>query len=86
MLYKAQNDVIKFFDGYSLMASKAKYKATKGEGPPRKMLQKLPIALAQVCNTSESLLIQIIQIVYLLYQSDEITKKVYSNTIESIQI
>ena len=86
MLYKAQNDVIKFFDGYSLMTSKAKYKATKGEGPPRKMLQKLPIALAQVGNTSESLLIQIIQTVYLLYQSDEITKKVYSNTIESIQI
>ena len=50
------------------------------------MLQKLPIALAQVGNTSESLLIQIIQIVYLFYQSDEIPKKVYNNTIESIQI
>ena len=52
------------------------------------MLQKLPIALAQVKsdNNSEVLLIEIRQIFYLLYQSKEITKKVYNNIIKSIQI
>ena len=51
-LYKARNEVIKFSDDYSLMISEAKYKATKGTGikilTPKQMLQKLPIALAQV--------------------------------------
>ena len=51
------------------------------------MLQKLPIALAQVKagNNSESLLNEIRQIVYFLYKSKQITKKVYNNIIESIQ-
>ena len=51
------------------------------------MLQRLPIALAQVeaGNNSESLLNEIGQIVSSLYQSKEITKKVYNNTIKSIQ-
>ena len=41
------------------------------------MLQKLPIALAQVKagNNSENLLNEIRQIVYSLHQSKEITKK-----------
>ena len=41
------------------------------------MLQRLPIALAQVKsgNNSENVLIEIRQIVYSLYQSKEITKK-----------
>ena len=45
------------------------------------MLQRLPIALAQAnaVNISESLLNEIRQIVYSLYQSKEITKKVYNN-------
>ena len=45
------------------------------------MLQRLTIALAQVKtgNNSENLLNQTRQIVYSLYQSKEITKKVYSN-------
>ena len=48
------------------------------------MLQRLPIALAQVKagNNSENLLNEISQIVYSLYQSKEITKKVYSNIIQ----
>ena len=52
------------------------------------MLQKLPIALAQVKagNNSESLLIEIRQILYSLFQSKEITKKVYNNIIKSIQL
>ena len=44
---------------------------------PKQMLQRLPIALAEVKvgNNSESLLNEIIQIVYSLYQSKQITKK-----------
>ena len=51
------------------------------------MLQRLPIALAQVKvgNNSERLLNKIRQIVYSLYQSKGITKKVYNNIIESMQ-
>ena len=49
------------------------------------MLKGLPIALAQVKagNNSESLLSKIRQIVYSLYRSKEITKKVYNNIISS---
>ena len=45
---------------------------------PKQMLQRLPIALAQAKagNNSEGLLNEIRQIVYSLYQSQEITKKV----------
>ena len=51
------------------------------------MLQGLPIALAQVKagNKSESLLNEISQIIYSLYQSKQITKKVFNNMINSIQ-
>ena len=54
---------------------------------PRQMLQRLPIALAQVKagNNSENLLNEIRQVVYSLYQSMEITKRVYNNIIKSIQ-
>ena len=50
------------------------------------MLQRLPIALAQVKagNNSENLLREIRQIVYSKYQSKETTKKVYINIIKSI--
>ena len=52
------------------------------------MLQRLPIALAQVKpgNNSESLLNEIRQIVYSLYQSKQITKTVYNNIIKSINV
>ena len=52
------------------------------------MLQRLPIALAQVKagNNSENLLNEIRQNVYSLYQSKEITKNEYNNIIKSIQI
>ena len=51
------------------------------------MHQRLPIALPQVKagNNSESLLNEIRQIVYFLYQSKKSTKKVYNNIIKSIQ-
>ena len=50
------------------------------------MLQRLPIALALVKagNNPESLLNEIRQIVYSLYQSKQITKKVNNNIFESI--
>ena len=53
---------------------------------PKQILQRLPVALAQVKtgNNSESLLNEIRQIVYSLYQSKQITKKVYNNIIKLI--
>ena len=75
------------------MMSEARYKAkkddTKGEGltilTPKQMLQRLPVAIAQVKadNNSENLLNEIRQIIYSLYRSKEITKKVYNNLIQS---
>ena len=52
------------------------------------MLQRLPIALAHVKagNNSEKLLNEIRQISYSLYQSKQITKKVYNNIIKSINV
>ena len=91
MLCKARKYAIEFFDDYSSMVSEAKLKATKGTGlkilTPNQLLQRLPIALAQVKagNNSENLLNEIRQIVYSLYQSKETTKKVYNNIIKSIQ-
>ena len=55
---------------------------------PKQMLQRLPIAPAQIKagNNSKSLLNEIRQIVYSLYQSKEIIKKVYNNKIKSIKV
>ena len=51
------------------------------------MLQRLPRAQAQVKRGNNSdLLNEIRQIVYFLYQSKVITKKVYNNTIKRIQL
>ena len=67
------------------MILKVKRLAKQGKGLqiliPKQMLQRLPIALAQIKagNNSESLLNEIRQIVYYLYQSKEITKKVHNN-------
>ena len=72
------------------MMSKAKTKATKETGlkilTPKQMLQRLPITLAQVKagNKSENLLNEIRQIIYFLYQSKQITKKVYNKITKSI--
>ena len=91
ILYKARNRVIKLFDDYPSMESEANLKGAKGRGlktlTPKQMLQRLPIALAQVKPgyKSENSLNKIRQIVYFLYQSKEITNKVYNNIIKSIQ-
>ena len=69
----------------------AKQNETKGTGlkilTPKQMLQRLPIALAQIKagNNSEILLNEIRHFVYSLYQSKQITKNVYTNIIKSIQ-
>ena len=90
-LYNATKAAIDFFDEYS-RTSEARHQAKKGTGlkilTPKQMFQKLPIGLAQIKagNNSESLLNEIRQIVYSLYQSKEITKKVYKNIIKSINV
>ena len=76
------------------MIIEAKKLAKKQEGTglkiltPNQMLKRLPIALAQIKagNNSESLLNEIRQIVYSLYRSKEITKKLYYNLIKSIKV
>ena len=52
------------------------------------MLQRLPIALAQVKvgNRSENLLNKICQIIYSQYWAKEITKIVYNNIMNSIKL
>ena len=52
----------------------------------KQMLQRLPVALAQVKagKNSENLLNEIRQIVYSLYRSKESTKKVYNNLMKSL--
>ena len=87
--------LLKFYDDYSLIISEAKSKAklndTKGKGlkmlTPKQMLQRLPIALAQgkTGNNSQNLLNEIRQIIYSLYQSKEIIKKVCNNLIKSLK-
>ena len=52
------------------------------------MLQRLPLALAQVKagNTYEKLLNEIRQITHSLYWAKQITKKVYNNVVNSIKL
>ena len=93
--YISREEVITFFRDYIEMLSDANYNAKQNETKgtelkiltPKQLLQRLPIALAKVRagNNSESLLNKIRQIVYSLYQSKQITKKVYINIIKSIQ-
>ena len=96
----SREEVINFFRDYTEMLSDANYDArqnkTEGKGLKRltllktltlTMLQRLPIALAQVKagNNLESLLNEIRRIIYFLYQSKQITNKECNNIIKSIQ-
>ena len=93
--YHYREEVFNFFIDYIKMmldsSHKAKQDETKGIGLkiliPKQMLQRIPIALAQVKagNNSKHLLNEIRQIVYSLCQSKEITEKVHNNIIKSIQ-
>ena len=63
------------------MVSEAKYKPIHGEGikilTPKQMLQRLPIAIAQVKegNTFENLLNEIRQIIYICIEQKKLLKK-----------
>ena len=84
-IYDSRQKIINLLNDNVKISSEAIYKSkqneTKGTGlkivTSKQMLQRLPIALAQVKsgNNSESLLNEIRQIVYSLYQSKQITKK-----------
>ena len=54
----------------------------------KQMFQRLSIPLTQVkaSNTFENLTNEIRQIIYFLYQAKEITKKVYDNIMNSIEL
>ena len=92
--FNARESAIKLIEDYGSMNLEAKKLAREQEGTglkiltPNQMLKRLPIALAQIKagNNSESLLNEIRQIVYSLYRSKEITKKVYNNIINSIKV
>ena len=52
---------------------------------PKQMLQRLPVALAQVKagNTSANLINEIKKLIYSLYGTKEVTKTIYNNIINS---
>ena len=96
--YYSKEEVIYLFKDYTKTMLDAGYDAKQNETEqdrtglkiltPEQMLQRLPIAPIQVKlgNDSENLLNEIRQIVRSLYQSKELTKKVYNNIIKSIQL
>ena len=75
MLYKARNNVIKFFDDYLSTISEATLKAAKGTGlkllTPKKVLQRLPIA----DNNSQSLSNEIRQFFIICINQKKLLKK-----------
>ena len=89
-LLQGREMVLKAFQ--SRIFPRSKESQQEGEGLKiltlNQMLKRLPIALAQIKagNNSESLLNEIRQILYSLYRSKEITKKVYNNIINSIKV
>ena len=98
IFYRSKEEVIYLFKDYTKMMLDAGYDAKQNETEqdrtgfkiltPKQMLQRLPIAPIQVKpgNNLENLLNEIRQIVRSLYQSKELTKKVYNNIIKSIQL
>ena len=80
-LDESRKKVVQMFNNYAKNMSRNIYQSKQGTGlkilTPKQMLQRFPIAFAQIKagNNSESLLNEIRQIVYSLYQSKEITKK-----------
>ena len=85
-----EEKVVQIFNDYPTEKSRHIYESKQGKElkilTPKQMPKRLPIAFAQISadNNSESLLMR--QTVYSLYQSKEITKKVYNNIIKSIKI
>ena len=72
-LYESREKVVQMFNDYPREKSRRIYESRQGKGlkilSPKQMIQRLPIALAQIKagNNSESLLNEIKQIVYALY-------------------
>ena len=91
-LHNLREEVVQTFNDYAKNLSRNIYYSKQGTGlkilTPKQMLQRLPIALAQIKagNNSKRLLKEIRQIVCSSYQSKEITKKVYNNIIKSIKV
>ena len=92
-LYDSRENVVQLFNDYAKNMSRNIYDLKQERIglkilTPNQMLKRLPIALAEIKagNNSESLLKEIRQIAYSLYQSKEITKKVYNNIIKSIKV
>ena len=90
-LYNSREKVVQMFNDYAKTMSKNIYESKQGTAlkilSHKQMLQRLPVALAQIKagNNSERLLNEIRQIVYSLYRSKEIPKKVYNSIIKSIK-
>ena len=91
-LYELREKVVQLFNIYHINMIRNIYKSKKAASglkvlTPKQMLQRLPIALAQIKagNNSESLLNEIRQIVYSLHQSKKI-KMVYNNIIKLIKV
>ena len=91
-LLKGREMVFKALESGIFLKPEELKQSKKGTGlkilTPEQMLQRLPITFAQIKagNNSESLLNEIRKIVYSLYQSKKITKKVYNNIIKSIKV
>ena len=91
-LHESRQRVVQMFIDYPREKSRRIYESKQRKGlkilTPNQMLKRLPIALAQIKtgNNSESLLNEIREIVYSLYRSKEISKKVYNNIIKSIKV
>ena len=79
--FNLRKKIIDFFRDYSFLLYEVKYQTKYGDElkilTPKQILQRLPIALAQIKagNISERLLNEIRQIIYSLYESKDITKK-----------
>ena len=91
-LSDSREKVTKFFNNYSKIASRAKYISIYGEGldisSSKQMLQRLPIAFAQVKtgNTNENLQNEIRKTTYFLYWAKKSIKKVYNNIMNLINL
>ena len=89
--HKSREEFNNFYNDYFKMEHKA-YDSKLGKGfkiwSPKQMMQRLPIALAEVKagDTSENLLNEIRQITYSLWHVREVTKKVYNIIMNWIKV
>ena len=88
IIYKATEKVIKVFDNYTTIISRAKYEAKQGKRAkilnPKQILQRLLIALSLVKAGKLNEWNQ--TILNSLYWAKEISKKVCKNAVNSIKL